>query len=202
MAATPAAPGLDIAAPPSDPPAPPLAVVVAQGGTAMVDDPAIAGDLEPVEGSPAGDPPVAVQGPVDVAETLCREEAFQVGASLEPASSTASMLASGPASSQDPMAPANGGVSGEEPAAASPASEGALTAASAEAPPARRGRLARLRHLVRDCFEEVACTFQGQGEDADPPLKRPSPPPSRPGPRWRVRWRPFRLNRMRCTRSP
>jgi hypothetical protein len=182
MAATPAAPGLEIAAPPSDPPDSPLAVVVDQGGTAMIDAPAIAGGLELVEGSPAGDPPVAVQGPVEVAETLCSEEAFQVGPSLEPASSAASTLASGPVSSKAPTAPANGGVSSEEPVAASPASEGAWTAASAEAPPARRGRLARLRHLVRDCFEEVACTFQGQGEEADPPVEAAFPATVSPWP--------------------
>ncbi|MCP9848281.1 hypothetical protein [Cyanobium sp. Morenito 9A2] len=33
--------------------------------------------------------------------------------------------------------------------------------------PSRLGRFARLRHLVRDCFEEVASTFQGQDEEGN-----------------------------------
>ncbi len=198
MAATQPATGLEIAAPLSDPSASPLAVVVAQGGTPKTDDPTITGGLESGEGSPTGDPPEAVQVPLDVDETLRGEEAFKVGASLEPPSSAASAVAPEPLSAQPPAGPANGSVCIEEPAAACAAqsmasgpqasesltSESAVAAASAEAeaPPARRGRLARLRHLVRDCFEEVACTFQGQGEEAEPPVEAAFPATGSPWP--------------------
>lgn len=40
--------------------------------------------------------------------------------------------------------------------------------ASETAAPVRSGRLARLRHLVRDCFDEVAQTFQAVIEGDDP----------------------------------
>ncbi|MGB7563740.1 MAG: hypothetical protein WBM08_03205, partial [Prochlorococcaceae cyanobacterium] len=198
MAATPAAAGLVIAAPLSDPSDSPLVVFVAHGDTAKTDDPAIAGGLGRAVGSPAEDPPVAAQGPENVASPLGSEEALSVGVSLEPRTSSASAVAPGPVSSQAPTGPVNASVSTEEPAAACAAesmasgpqasesltSESAVAAASAEAeaPPVRRGRLARLRHLVRDCFEEVACTFQDQGEEAEPPVEEAFPASVSPWP--------------------
>lgn len=182
MAATPAVAGLVVIAEPLSDPSDSALVVLAQAGTPKSDDRAITGGLELGEGAPAGDPPVAAQGPVDAAETLRSEEAFTVGASLESPSGASSAVAPGPVSSQAPTSPATGSVSTEEPAAASPTRESAWAAASAEAPPVRRGRLARLRHLVRDCFEEVASTFQGQGEEAEPPVEAAFPATGSPWP--------------------
>lgn len=68
-----------------------------------------------------------------------------------------------------PPAPA-AQFSGADEQATAASESGPAAVAAAEAAPVRVGRFARLRHLVRDCFEEVASTFQGQDEEAEAQL--------------------------------
>lgn len=82
-----------------------------------------------------------------------------------------------PESPAEPTAEASAAPSPEPPAvpstefSAEPAKEPQAelaTEPTGDAPPARVGRLARLRHLVRDCFEEVTSTFHAVLEPDEP----------------------------------
>jgi len=98
-----------------------------------------------------------------VSDTTASPEPPQaVGASAaeEDPEEPASEIASAPAAAFEAPEMAPEVALETAPAMASSSKEDDQRPEAETAPPVRSGRLARLRHLVRDCFEEVAQTFQ------------------------------------------